>query len=180
MRPVGMAGSWWRRVRVVVVVLALPASVMGACFGLHAVLHPWSMTLPGAWMGTATFGPGDERVVAMTLVSYPGQGRGDSDLDGEAVVCGPAGTMRYRVYGYVPDRDGRRMTLDLDEETQGEGLYLGTMKGAWDGADEMVFRTPLRLFGPDGVADSAVPDPPPITVTLRRATDDAVETACAR
>ncbi|MBC6446148.1 hypothetical protein [Actinokineospora xionganensis] len=122
-------------------------------------------------MGTAVFGPGGERVVAMTLVSYPGQGRGDSDLDGEAVVCGPAGTMRYRVYGYAADRSGSRLTLDLDEETQSEGIYLGTAKGRWDGAD-------LRLFGPGGVSDSAVPDPPPVTVTLRRTVDEAVAGAC--
>lgn len=51
------------------------------------------------------------------------------------------------------------------------------------GADEMIFRTPLRLFGSDGVSDSAVSDPPPITVTLRRTTEEAVEAveaACAK
>ncbi|SDI09823.1 hypothetical protein SAMN05192558_101636 [Actinokineospora alba] len=173
-----MSGSWWRWVRVALVVIALPALVIGACFGLHAVLNPWSRTLPGAWVGTAAFGPGDDRVVAMTLVSYPGQGRGDSDLDGEAVVCGLAGTMRYRVYGYVADRAASRLTLDLDEETQGEGIYLGTAKGTWNGADELVFTADLRRLGPDGVSDSAIPDPPPTTVALRRTTDETVAAAC--
>lgn len=163
-----------------VAVVALPALVIGACFGLHAVLNPWSRTLPGAWVGTAVFGPGDERVVAMTLVSYPGQERGDSDLDGEAVVCGPAGSMRYQVYGYVADRAASRLTLDLDEETQGEGIYLTDLKGTWDGADELVLTSELRLFGPEGVSDSSIPDPPPTTVTLRRTTDEAVEAACVK
>ncbi len=157
-----MAGSARRRTRYGIVLLALGILAYGAVYGLEHLLNPWALSFPGHpslvgyWSGTMTFGPGDDRDVALHMWRLDPGGRGGPaehpDLVGDAQICGRTGVSTYEVTGHVQNFTGTRFEIGLRSDTVTAGKQPEALEGTWDSAHLIQVRTGLYTVGSDGVA----------------------------
>jgi hypothetical protein len=159
-----MANPARRRTRYGIGLIAIGLLAYAAVFGLEHLVNPWSLSFPGHpalvgyWSGTMTFGPGDDRDVAIHMWRYdPGGGGGvpsgeAPDLVGRARICGPTDASTYEVTGKALNFMGTRFTVGLRVDSVQAGKNPEALNGTWDGADLIRVRTGLHTVGSDGVA----------------------------
>ncbi|MGH3388659.1 MAG: hypothetical protein ACRDOO_07260 [Actinomadura sp.] len=146
-------------------------------YGLHALRHPWAIsltgqpTLTGSWYGEVPFAPGDERQVVVKLRSEPpiGPCRNCSPIDGELTVCTKGRPLSYRFIGDVGDRSARRFSLSAIPGDP-PGRYLRWLEGEWAHGDQIGITATLVVKDADRAIRSEHQPAQPVRFTMRRGT----------
>lgn len=193
-----MAGSPRRRKRYMIVLLAVGVLAYGAVYGIEHLLNPWALSFPGHpslvgyWSGTMTFGPGDDRNVALHMWRLDvGGGGGPAehpDLVGNAQICDRTGVSTYAVSGHVQNFTGTRFEIGLTSDPVTAGKHPEALEGTWDNAHLIQARTGLYTVDSGGVAGGKASadaetgnvdvEDDNIRFELRRSSEDAFTSIC--
>jgi hypothetical protein len=192
--------------RFVIILLVGAGLIFAAFYGLRYFTEPWSVSWPGHkalvgyWQGEVTFGPGDQRQVAIHLESVAGnrpfgESGGttyfpEADMEGEARMCGSQGNATYDISGDVENRQGARFEIGFVPQPDSPGRHPDVTQATWDGEDRLQLTTRTYTGNADGSAEGsasagaqATPDSSgdssgAITFELRRGDQAAFDAAC--
>ncbi len=160
--------------------------------------NPWAYgdrALAGEWVGRVTSGGGQAQTVYLALErklrdsgrqeGMPTRcGAGPCEaIDGLARTCDATRRVRtLSVTGWPLARDGSRFRLLLVpiDSPAVDGLTLGQVDAAWDGADAVTADASFVLHrGPSAITDTGDPDTGrPARFALHRGTEDELRRAC--